>query len=427
MSNRISRLTPVLTVLLTCVLLLAANTRANAQLTADAAAASKGPDVKIHPEAMPIIKAMIDAYQKAPALTDMVTLTYQGPDKKKREHKMTVRLGAGNEAEVLQNAFQMHSFGGSLYMVDQRFKTRCLKVSNAPNPMQAAMKLNLDRRMPAHIPMRYDGSNSSLVNALSFGLLRDASVAAPRRVEEQGGAVTDVLTLNSEDGVVHVHIDAKTRLLRSVRGEIRPKGAPADYVLNLSVAMAPKITESLDPPVTFDPGDRTVVSTMQELMRREPAGGQGADVGAVAPDFTLTTLGGETVKLSDLRGSVVVLDFWATWCGPCKRGLPLFQEFANWAQQSGHPIKVYAVNVMERGSKADKESKVRGFWTKSEYTVPCLFDHEDTVKKAYGVNSIPRTFIIGPDGRIARVHRGFSSDMVRKLQNEVGEVLQSAK
>ena len=96
-----------------------------------------------------------------------------------------------------------------------------------------------------------------------------------------------------------------------------------------------------------------------------------------------------------LNSSVPVLvDFWATWCGPCMRGLPLVNEFAKWAAESGKPIKVFAINTMEGDKGFDgRKGKVADLWKKKGFGFPTLLDADDTVQEAYGVQGIPFTVI----------------------------------
>ena len=85
---------------------------------------------------------------------------------------------------------------------------------------------------------------------------------------------------------------------------------------------------------------RTAVATFAEI-------GSSGPLGQPAPDVTLRTLDGGTVRLAGLRGSVVVIDFWATWCVPCWEALEHTEELAAWAKSSGLPVKVFALNTME--------------------------------------------------------------------------------
>jgi peroxiredoxin len=120
-------------------------------------------------------------------------------------------------------------------------------------------------------------------------------------------------------------------------------------------------------------------------------------IGKPAPDFSLTTLDGKTVRLSDQRGKVVLLDFWATWCHPCQITLPHTQELADNRDLANKGLVVWAITQPdELQSLADARSFVAGH--KYTFAVPC--DQEGTVSQAYGINGIPRFAVVGRDGLI---------------------------
>ncbi|MCA9726331.1 MAG: redoxin domain-containing protein [Candidatus Eisenbacteria bacterium] len=127
-----------------------------------------------------------------------------------------------------------------------------------------------------------------------------------------------------------------------------------------------------------------------------------------APDFTLTRQGGGTVKLSELRGKVVILDFWATWCGPCRKALPVLQTYF---ENKPENVEVFCVNVFER----DGGRSIESFWTQGKFPMPVLLGTNDTAE-AYSVRSIPTLFVIGPDGKIGYRHQGFSPYLAEQLR-----------
>ncbi|MDR1305146.1 MAG: DUF2092 domain-containing protein [Verrucomicrobiales bacterium] len=133
-------------------------------------------------------------------------------------------------------------------------------------------------------------------------------------------------------------------------------------------------------------------------------------VGQPAPEFTLTDLSGQPVSLSALRGKVVVLDFWATWCPPCVAGLPKI-----WRVMQEHPDAVfYAVNVKESAADIEK------FLAKKKLaTLPVLRDADGKISDDYQAKAIPQTVIIGKDGVIVSVHVGLSGDLKAALAKDL--------
>jgi peroxiredoxin len=127
-----------------------------------------------------------------------------------------------------------------------------------------------------------------------------------------------------------------------------------------------------------------------ENISQEAANMGGLKVGAKAPDFELKTLAGDTVKLSDLKGKKVMLNFWATWCPPCKAEMPAMEEFH---KQAGDEVVILAVNI-------DPHLDVKAFVDENGITFPIPLDAEDKVNETYQVLSIPTTYFIDTKGNI---------------------------
>jgi thiol-disulfide isomerase/thioredoxin len=161
---------------------------------------------------------------------------------------------------------------------------------------------------------------------------------------------------------------------------------------------------------------------MAQFMEPDPAEAAGAGLGSLealkgkpAPDFTLNTLDGGKVHLADLKGKVVVLDFWATWCGPCRAALPLVNEAASSRKDKG--VVFYAVNQQE---DADQ---IRAFLKKADLNPPVALDAEGAAATLYGVQGIPQTVIIDKAGNIADIHVGYSPAIKETIGKQLDELL----
>ena len=128
-------------------------------------------------------------------------------------------------------------------------------------------------------------------------------------------------------------------------------------------------------------------------------------VGDIAPDFELPTLDGEQVRLSALRGKVVLLNFWATWCGPCRKEIPHLQRL-----HEMYPEDRFALI----GVTDEKPEEVRQFIDERGITYPSLVDKSHEVLHLYGVTGIPMTVAIGPDGKIAAMQEGWAGERALK-------------
>ena len=116
-------------------------------------------------------------------------------------------------------------------------------------------------------------------------------------------------------------------------------------------------------------------------------------VGDIAPDFQLEDLKGNKVSLSNLRGKVVLVNFWATWCPPCIEEMPSMERLNE--VMANDDFVMLAINTEESG-----RSVVPAFLEKTPYTFPILYDDEGVVQKRYGVFKFPESFIVGKDGAV---------------------------
>ncbi len=118
----------------------------------------------------------------------------------------------------------------------------------------------------------------------------------------------------------------------------------------------------------------------------------GVQIGNRAPNFQLQNLAGENISLEALRGSPVLINFWATWCGPCKIEMPYLQQIYD--SQSAKGLVLYAIDVGESGTVAGK------YLADNNLSLPVLLDTDRKVTTAYGITAIPTTFFIDRNGII---------------------------
>lgn len=128
-----------------------------------------------------------------------------------------------------------------------------------------------------------------------------------------------------------------------------------------------------------------------------------------AKDFELITLKGDKVKLSDLKGRIVVLDFWATWCGPCREALPHMQELVKKYDES--EVIFLFVNTMETKKPEQTKKNVAKFMADNKYNLNVLFDYDDEVSKKYLVNGIPTEIIIDKEGNLLSRSLGYDGNL----------------
>lgn len=119
--------------------------------------------------------------------------------------------------------------------------------------------------------------------------------------------------------------------------------------------------------------------------------------GFLAPDFTLETTDGETVKLSDLRGQAVVVNLWATWCPPCRAEMPALQEV--YEEYKSRGLIVLAIN----STVQDDAQAIPAFIAEYGLTFPILLDTNNEAGRLYQLRSLPSTFFIGRDGIVHEV------------------------
>lgn len=140
-----------------------------------------------------------------------------------------------------------------------------------------------------------------------------------------------------------------------------------------------------------------------------------AETGKPAPDVTLHGADGGTQKISDFRGKIVYVDFWASWCIPCRESFPWMNEMHR--KYAGRDLVLLAVNLDAKRPDAD------AFLARYPAQFRVDFDAEGASAKAFGVKAMPTSFIVGRDGTLLYEHRGFRESQTGDVEAEIQRAL----
>lgn len=140
------------------------------------------------------------------------------------------------------------------------------------------------------------------------------------------------------------------------------------------------------------------------------------NVGDMAPDFTVSMLDGRQIKLSELRGKVVMVCFWATWCPPCRQEIAHLQEGVL-DKFAGRDLVVLPI------SRGEKREVVEKFITDNGYKFAVGLDPDRAIYDLYASNFVPRTFIIGKDGRVVYRNAGYDDEIAKQVNAAISKAL----
>jgi peroxiredoxin len=136
---------------------------------------------------------------------------------------------------------------------------------------------------------------------------------------------------------------------------------------------------------------------------------------SAAPDFTLKSLEGRNLRLAEQRGQVVLVNFWATWCGPCKQEMPHLNRLYDKYRSAG--FQLLSINVDEDPRQAGSSAAKFGLH------FPVLLDADKSVSKLYDLQSMPSTLLIDRDGRVRYLHRGYREGLEASHEAQIRELV----
>jgi peroxiredoxin len=381
----------------------------------------------IAPDAAPLLQKVSDAYKnlKSVALAGTLTGEFDVDGQKANEkidltasfaapnrfrHAMKDDLLVGNTGE------QMFLFEGGrkLYRMTEAKKEKT-SVTELPDPFD---RILLDQNLSLALAVSNDP-------AADLGKLYTKIAKSPADITIDGKAYPALLLTNDHETLT-LALDPQTSLVRRATFDIakamKKRGAQdvAKAVLTMDYGTTTPGVETKAEQFAWapPPGARDVATVQTPGEGDLPAL---AMVGKPAPDFSLKDLNGKEVKLTDLKGNVWVLDYWATWCPPCVAAMPSLNELAGDMKQQG--VKVVAMNADE------EKDLVAGFINSRKLNnLIVLLDPESKVGEQYKANELlPTTMVIGKDGTIRKVITTGGSQTEKDLKAAIQDALRASK
>ncbi|MHC4081233.1 MAG: TlpA family protein disulfide reductase [Planctomycetota bacterium] len=396
------------------------------------------------PSAVKAFTKLVKSYRTRPALevetTVSIKLEQGGVEAQSREVKGAFTLGRGRVGVGTIQGFTCYVSGGRITAVHESTDHSYFSAPDEGSPYYALMNAFVDIPFP-HLAIAFGEED---VGDLCMQFHQMAPWVQPTAVDTvtKEGRTLGRIRMTSDFDDMQVLYDPDTMLIASVElkvtgGPLVQEGATLSYEHRFKYVTHEKPLPASS--FRLDPGRRQRVDLLPALVAQpvhEPAAqpGHGAPeerggelVGEPAPAFVLATADGGAADLEAMRGRVVVLDFWATWCGPCKVGLPLLHDVARWARELDVPVEILTVNVWDGGEPDRRLENIKKFWTKHGFTLPIAMDYTGQTATDYKLTGIPATVVIRADGVVHSFHTGIVGDYVEFLQGEITGAIEAAE
>jgi thiol-disulfide isomerase/thioredoxin/outer membrane lipoprotein-sorting protein len=384
---------------------------------------SAAPTPQVSADARALLDKIRDGYAKLTALdvAGNVSIAFDGGGQQRNDHASFTgafrspnkfRHDMKDEATIVSTGEKVYTYIArkNAYVTDDAPKSRA---DGLPGQVAALL---MDQDPSLALALSPNASAALIANSSDVSLGAEKTVA---------GVTYPTLKLVQADEDQTLLIDPKTNLIHSVQHDlmrsVKRQGVPNVKVALVTVDYTPVPVQAQAQNISFEwtpPPDAKPLAPATPQAAGDDAPPAAAQLeGKPAPSFTLKTLDGKSVSLSSLKGNVVVLDFWATWCGPCREGLPHIDKIAK--DRAADGVKVFAVNLQEDASQ------IQPFVQQNNLSLPVLLDSDGGVAQKYMAEAIPETVIIDKQGTVQKVIVGLAPDEEKIVNDAIDSALKA--
>ena len=354
------------------------------------------------------------AYRDAGALTGVATYDIRIPGAPVHHETLAFGFGPGTDLYLrMPQGYTVLVRGDRLFgFADQRPDT--MVMCPVRTGLQAAVDAAFEGIGPPLVPvpalLGAANAPSEQIQAFSLKFLTSPALVGCAVVTDTDGRRMQQVVLRASNGSIKARFDEASGLLCELDLEVVP--APGQLPI-LGTARYSVLPGGQPPRLPEAAPGAAVVSRFSELDHPTKALDTPLSGGA------LVDLDGAPAHLDRPPGSVLVLEFWASWCVPCRLTLPVIDEFARWVHRTHRPVKVLLVNTLEGfRSAADARRHLAPYLIGARVAVPTLVDLDGSFHSRFG-GGLPLTVLLDPSGRIVATYSGFEPDIAERLRADV--------
>ncbi len=358
---------------------------------------------------MEVLEAAIGAYRDAPAIVDAMSYEVRMPGSEVQRGSGRVVLASGGASFTTDGLVSM-ARGDEFYFGDENPNGAYVKTGLGKGYADALSRVtgsSLNIPTPPHMFMREGAPPDVVINAYGFGILQDAALESHAVIEEEG-AELDRLEFKASNGSLTLRIDRGTRFI--VRADLVASPPGTEGELAAVFRFTPEAVPDDPALLAFDESMRRRVRSVSVFVRAGPS------VGQTVPDLRLLRPDGSEFHISEHAGRLVVLEFWASWCGGCRLSLPAFDRVADWAGREGVRAEFLAVNSQETQPPERLRETASMWWAQLRVGVPWVSDPDNAASEALNISSFPTLVVISPEREVLYTHSGYNPELERELK-----------